>query len=360
MFDIPWEIIENFTNVNDMVQVWNSLFHEIVNKYAPIKQHRVKKSRPPDWLNPDILDTIKERNKCKINGYIEDYKQLRNKVSTMIKSAKQSMYKTKLEEGTDNPSSIWKLFRKLGAGKKSKSKENILGINVDNEFVSSDVEIADTFNKYVANVASKLKEPIHDSNFEYIKKFVDSKVDNNVSFSIPEINIAFVRKCILNLDILKSTGLVDIGPRILKVSYDIISQSITFLINNSLSLGIFPNVWETANIIPIHKTGPNEDVNNYRPISILPTVSKIIEKWIHLNFMKYLNDNKLLHEKQSGFRAGHSTESALILLIDSWLKAINEGKFVGCVMIDFRKAFDLVDHAVLLKKLEIYKCGKSA
>ena len=76
--------------------------------------------------------------------------------------------------------------------------------------------------------------------------------------------------------------------------------------------------------------------------------------------MNYLNDNKLLHEKQSGFRTGDSTESALILLIDSWLKAINEGKFVGCVMIDFRKAFDLVDHAVLLKKLEIYKCGKSA
>ena len=170
LFDVPWEIIENFTNVNDMVQVWNSLFLEIVNKYAPIKQHRVKKSRQPDWINPDILDTIKERNKCKINGNIEDYKQLRNKVSTMIKSAKQSMYKTKLEEGKDNPSSIWKLFRELGAGKKSKSKENIIGINVDNEFVSSDVEIANAFNKYFANVASKLKEPIHDSNFEYIKK----------------------------------------------------------------------------------------------------------------------------------------------------------------------------------------------
>ena len=76
--------------------------------------------------------------------------------------------------------------------------------------------------------------------------------------------------------------------------------------------------------------------------------------------MKYLNDNYLLHETQISFRAGHSTESALILLIVSWLKAINEGKLVGCVMIDFRKAFDLVDHAVLLKKLEIYKCGKSA
>ena len=208
-----------------------------------------------------------------------------NKVSTMMKSAKQPMYKTKLEEGKDNPSSIWKLFRELGAGKKSKSKENILSINVDNEFVSSDVEIANAFNKYFANVASKLKEPIHDSNFEYIKKCVDSKVDNNVSFSIPEINITFVRKYILNLDISKSTGLDDIGPRILKRSYGIISPSITFLINKSLSLGIFPNVWKTANIIPIHKTGPKEDVNNYRPISILPTVSKVMEKWIHLKFM---------------------------------------------------------------------------
>ena len=95
-------------------------------------------------------------------------------------------------------------------------------------------------------MASKLKEPIHDSNFEYIKKFVDSKVDNNVSLSIPEINIAFVRKYILNLDISKSTGLDDIGPRILKLSNDIISLSITFLINKSLSLGIFPNVWKNS------------------------------------------------------------------------------------------------------------------
>ena len=67
----------------------------------------------------------------------------------------------------------------------------------------------------------------------------------------------------------------------------------------------------------------------------MPTVSKIMEKWIHLKFMKYLYDNKLLHEKQNGLRAGHSTESALILLIESWLKAINEGKFVGRVKIDF-------------------------
>ena len=76
-------------------------------------------------------------------------------------------------------------------------------------------------------------------------------------------------------------------------------------------------------------------------------------------FSQYLTDFKLLHKSQSGFRPKHSTESALILMIDSWLKAINEGKVVGCVLVDFRKAFDLVDHEILLTKLQSYKCNDS-
>ena len=76
--------------------------------------------------------------------------------------------------------------------------------------------------------------------------------------------------------------------------------------------------------------------------------------------MSFLNSNSLLHKQQNGFREGHSTESALILMIDSWLKAINDGKFVGCLMVDFRKAFDLVDHNLLLQKLRLYKCDESS
>ena len=102
-----------------------------------------------------------------------------------------------------------------------------------------------------------------------------------------------------------------------------------------------------------------DDVNNYRPISILPTLSKVIEKWIEIKLMSYLDDYSLLHKNQSGFRKGHSTESALICMTDSWLKTINEGKLVGCAIIDFWKALDLVDHQLVLKKLRHYKFSTS-
>ena len=115
--------------------------------------------------------------------------------------------------------------------------------------------------------------------------------------------------------------------------------------------GTFPKAWKEAKV-PTFKSGSKEDVNNYRPISILPTLSKIIERWVHNKTMSFLNSYSLLYmyKKQSGFRVGHSTESALISMIDSWLKAINDGKIVGCIMGDFRKAFY---HNILFKKLTL-------
>ena len=106
------------------------------------------------------------------------------------------------------------------------------------------------------------------------------------------------------------------------------------------------------------KAGSKIDVYNYRPISILPTLSKLIENGLKVNFQSYII-LQILHKFQSGFRSKHSTESALILMIDSWLKAINEGDIVGCVLVDFRKTFDLVDHQIILKKLQCYKCNDS-
>ena len=169
-------------------------------------------------------------------------------------------------------------------------------------------------------------------------------------FNIPFVNSTFVNNYLFDMDVTKATGLDCIGPRLLKIAPNVLTPSITYIINKSIESRVFPWTWKNAKVNPIFKTGDKDNVNNYRPISIWPTLSKIIEKWIATKLMSCLDKYALLHKNQSGFGKNHSTESALILMMDTWLKAINEGKLVGCAMIDFRKTFDLVDHDLLLKK----------
>ena len=132
-------------------------------------------------------------------------------------------------------------------------------------------------------------------------------------------------------------------------------MAITFICNKSISNNCFPNRWKEAKVSSFHKNGPHDDVNNYRPISILPILSKVLEKQVSECLLHYLNENNLLHKTQSGFKSHHSCETALTRhMIDSWLNAIDSGQMIGVVLVHFKKAFDLVDHNILLTKLQCY------
>ena len=102
------------------------------------------------------------------------------------------------------------------------------------------------------------------------------------------------------------------------------------------------------------KKGPTNDINNYRPISILPVLSKILEKHIALHLKNHLEINNLLHASQSGFRANHSCETSLLNIIDEWLTSLNNKESVGTIFLDLSKAFDLVNHSILTQKLQLY------
>ena len=158
-----------------------------------------------------------------------------------------------------------------------------------------------------------------------------------------------------NLDLSKATGTDNIGPRLLKLSASFISESITYICNKSIQNSEIPSKWKEGKVTPLFKNGTKEDVNNYRPISILPVLSKIIEKHVHDSLIEFLNTFELLHKTQSGFRPKHSCETALTYMIDSWLKSIYDDEIVGVEMVDFKKAFDLVDHNLLIDKLKRYR-----
>ena len=142
MSEVPWETIEYFNDIDEVVEVLNKIFLEVVNKHAQLKSHRIKRKYQPDWLTSQILVCIKERDKCKISGRMDEYRLLRNRVSTMIYLAKKETYQTKVEEGKDDPRSIWKLFKTFGTTKKGTSKVNNFYIKINNNIISNEINIA--------------------------------------------------------------------------------------------------------------------------------------------------------------------------------------------------------------------------
>ena len=152
----------------------------------------------------------------------------------------------------------------------------------------------------------------------------------------------------------KATGIDKISARLLRIGMPTIAPSIARLINLSMSIGEFPSRWKTAKVTPLFKSGTLSDPSNYRPISILPVLSKIIERHMYDSLYALLVEKNLIYSRQSGFRKHHSTETALINIIDELLFNLDRNKVSGMVLVDYAKAFDMVDHELLLKKLEVY------
>ena len=303
------------------------------------------------------ITTLKEHMSLKKEGRFDDYRIARNEVSSIIQEAKLSVYKTKIEEEKDDPKTIWKLFKEFGANNKKSDENSCLKIKSGNDIISDEFDLAERFNDYFIYIAANLKEPIVESKFDDLQEHIRQKIPDNVIFELPEIDENFVFRYLSTLDVSKATGLDGIGPKMLKLSSGIITKSITYIVNKCILYGHFPDSWKQAKVNPLFKSGAKDDINNYRPISILPTLSKLIEKFMQKHLMNYLNTFEVLHKFLSGFRSGHSTETALTLMTERWLKAINDGNIVGTIVIDFRKAFDLADHDLLIHKLSLYKCG---
>ena len=188
---------------------------------------------------------------------------------------------------------------------------------------------------------------------EYYKNL---NLKNEFQFSI--VSVESVHKILINFDITKSAGNDGVTGVFLKDGADILASPIAQLCNLSISTSSFPDNCKAAKLLPLYKKGCKTDPKNYRPISLLPLVSKVFEKIVHNQTQSFLDENNILYNSQSGFSKKYSTDSCLGLLTDKVAKGFDSGVYTGMILIDLQKAFDTIDHEILLQKMSFVGFSK--
>ena len=222
-------------------------------------------------------------------------------------------------------------------------------IQLNSQLITDRRMIVNKFNHYFVNIAKNLNDSKAPDEFTNYRIFLKNRV--NTTIFLNEIESNEIDTIIHNLNPNKSS---DMSPRILKLFRGQISPVLSTLFNNCMYSGVFPDILKIARVIPLYKSGDRNDITNYRPISLLPVVSKIFEKLIHKRLISFLDKNNVIYHKQFGFRRRHSTIHALNTAVTQIANSLNQNDVVFGVFLDFSKAFDTIKHDILLDKLEHY------
>ena len=320
---------------------------EAVQRYVPRKTFTGGSSRrKPEWLSDSVQNDIRDKkdafDKFKKTRNSEDYKNYtkrRNKVKKEIRNSIKSIEKEIAKNSKHNP----KLFYKY-LNKKLKTTATLTNIkNKDGTVPETEKETADVLNDYFSSVFTR-------ENLTNIPAV--SKEYSQEQLSVLEFSVDDVRKQLKQLKQTKSPGPDQIHPRLLKECADQIALPLWILFRESIEAGVVPDGWKKANVTPVHKKGNTSSVENYRPISLTPVVSKVLEKLVRAALLDHLKTNGILSGNQHGFVPGRSCITQLLQVMDKWTEMIENGNPVDVIYLDFAKAFDSVPHRRMMVRLE--------
>ena len=350
--NFDWEKAFSNVSIHGQVEILNNTILNIFSNYIPNKIITINDSDPP-WMTDNIKSRIKLKNTI-FYSYIrcgrkqEDYLKLQNArtdLTNLISNAKENYYTrlgTKLNNVKSSSKAYWSILKSFYTGKKIPIIPPLL---VDNQLITNFEEKAGIFNNYFAKQCSLIK---NSSTLPETLSMLTQKKLSSLDFVNDEI-----LKLIQGLNENKAHGHDGVSIQMLKLCDTAIVRPLSIIFKNCLNYGIFPNVWKKANIVPVHKKNDKRIVSNYRPVSLLPICGKLLERLIYNCIFKFLNENKLLTPKQSGFRPGDSCINQLIAITHEIYSAFDANPSLETrgVFLDISKAFDRVWHDGLLYKI---------
>ena len=352
----PWENVYFFAeDPNAMWEIWKELFLEVLDNHAPLQHKKIRTKKVP-WITSAIKQLIITRDRLKRKAIITNleidwlnYKTSRNKVNIQLRNAKKNYYSTKISDQKCNPKEAWKTINDILGRQRKPTVVNELKLGENS--LTNTKDIAEVFNDYFSNIGPDLASKIDTPNLNF-QTYIEKAKSEFSAFQ--PITVSNVYHLLHGLSSNKATGVDKISSKIIEIAAPAISDSLTYIFNQAITLSLFPHEWKTARVIPLYKNGQRNLPGNYRPISVLPVISKIMERILYDQLYNYLTKFELLSDSQFGFRKFHSTATALLDRTNDWYMNLDRKMFNLVVLIDLKKAFDTVDHQILLKKLELY------
>lgn len=345
-----WSPVYVQCNPDSAYNTFLAIFLECYDIAFPIPQIRTRKgkNRKP-WINSDLLKRIKQKNALfhrflatRDIAILREFKRFRNKLNSDTRKAKLAYYEATFSRIKSEPAKIWKQVISLTGRTATSNTPKQVKVN---NIILEGKELANAINQYFVNVA------VCDEDSTQYEDETSSCMNSLVLHEVlPEEVYRYIKELKTNV----ASGYDDVRVAPVKAVASILSPVLAYLVNYSFLIGIFPTKLKVAKVTPIHKGGNTTELTNYRPISVLPVFSKIYEKCINTRLMKYLEKYNILSPHQYGFRKNKTTEEALIDVKSRIIENIENKMFTLGVFLDLRKAFDSVDHNILLLKLSRY------
>jgi len=335
---------------------WDS-FKVLYDLCFPLVKIRTNKNihRKNNFVTSGILTSRKQKNLLHKKMIADpsdlntnNYKTYRNVFNRVVRASKKLYFEQSLEKAKKNPKKTWEILKEATGC--SNQNQEIQDIVVDNIEINDKNLMANEFNKFFTSIGQEISDSVKEtvvSPEDYL-----TTDDNVPQLEFCEITPTYFCDIVKNLQAKNSMDIDGVSTNLLKKICIEISAPLAHIFNKSVQSGCFPSKLKISRVVPIFKSGDPSNMTNYRPISLLSALSKVLEKIIATQLVNHLEINKLLYEHQYGFQRNKSTEHNLLHVIEFVHSALNRGEFAIGVFLDLKKAFDVVSHEILLKKLK--------